>query len=90
MKKTDLLIGILIGVATALSGSFLFIFVFIDSNFAIGIEKVSASDNVGKIITLGAVLNLIVFFTLLHYKKDLMARGVILATILLALATLFV
>ena len=89
MKKTDLLIGIVIGLVTALAGSLLFIILFIDNNIEIGIGKVQASDNLGKIITLGAVLNLIVFFTLLHYKKDLMARGVILATILLAIATLF-
>ena len=55
-----------------------------------GIAKVKATDNLGKIITLGAVLNLIAFFILLHYKKDLMARGVILATIILAILTIFV
>ena len=90
MKKTDLLGGILIGLAAALAGSYLFIIIFIDTDVVTGLHKVKDSGNLGKIITLGAVLNLIGFFTLLHFKKELMARGVILATILLALLTLFV
>lgn len=90
MRKTDMLIGILIGIVTALTGSYLFVTLFINSNLSTAIAMVNANDQTGKIITLGAVLNLIVFFTLLHYKKDLMARGVILATILLAVATIFV
>jgi hypothetical protein len=43
----------------------------------------------GKVMTLGAIVNIAVFFLLLHYKKELMARGIVLATIVLALLTLF-
>lgn len=89
MKKTDLLIGIVLGVLTAMLGSYIFVIAFIDTNFQTGLQKIAATDSVGKIITLGAVLNIILFFTLLHFRKELMARGVILATILLAIATLF-
>ena len=90
MKKSDLLIGIILGVITALAGSYVFILLFVDSDLTVGLEKVRASENTGKIITLGAVLNLILVFSLWRFHKEMMARGVILATILLAIATLFV
>jgi hypothetical protein len=44
----------------------------------------------GKIITLGAILDLILFYVLLKFNKELMARGVVLALIALTLITLFV
>jgi hypothetical protein len=41
----------------------------------------------GKVITLGAIINILIFFYLLKKDKELMARGIVLATIILALAT---
>ena len=88
MKKSDLLVGLLIGIIAAGLGSYIFIVAFIDSDFFDGLMSIKENGQLGKIITLGAVLNLATFFLLLHFKKELMARGVILATILLALITI--
>ena len=66
MKKTDLLIGVFLGIIASLVGK------------------------LGKIISLGSVLNIIVFFLLLKFNKELIARGVILGTILLAIITLLI
>lgn len=44
----------------------------------------------GKIITLGSILDLVAFAILLKLNKELMARGVILAVLFLALLSLFV
>lgn len=44
----------------------------------------------GKIITLGTLLDLAVFAILLKRNKEFMARGVILAVIVLAISTLIV
>jgi hypothetical protein len=44
----------------------------------------------GKIITLGAIVNLVLFFILLKFNKELMARGVVLGMILLTVITLIV
>ncbi|MBT8288645.1 MAG: hypothetical protein HKN00_04850 [Flavobacteriaceae bacterium] len=41
----------------------------------------------GKLISLGAILNLIVFFIFIKKKQDYKARGVLLATILVAILT---
>ncbi|HEX8270779.1 MAG TPA: hypothetical protein VF581_12875 [Flavobacterium sp.] len=89
MKKTDLLVGFAIGIITALAGSYIFIVAFFDADFSSAVRMIEEKGHTGKIITLGAILNIIVFFTLLHYKKELMARGVVLATIALAILTIF-
>jgi hypothetical protein len=49
-----------------------------------------AEGKLGKIITLGTVLDLGVFWALLKLNKEFMARGVILAVIVLTLITLLV
>ena len=90
MKKTDLLLGTLIGFATTLIGVYAFLTFFTHSGFMEGIKGMKSQGNLGKIITLGAILNLIAFFILLKMDKELMARGVVLATILLTIITLFV
>lgn len=90
MKKSDVLIGVLIGIASAVIGSFIFVEAFTGYHYLDGIQTFKAQGLLGKIITLGAIMNLVIFFTLLKFNKDLMARGVILATIILTVVTLFV
>jgi len=90
MKKLDLLIGTLIGFATTFLGVYIFLEFFTDYGFTKGLSGMKNQGILGKVITLGAILNIIVFFILLKYNKELMARGVVLATILLTIITLFV
>ena len=56
-----------------------------------GIEatlKHSLSEGfLGKLVTIGAILNLILFFLFLKKKQDYRARGVLLATVLVAIIT---
>ena len=49
-----------------------------------------SQGNLGKIITLGSILTLIEFGVLLKMNKEMMARGVVLAVITVALFTLFI
>ncbi len=90
MKKIDLLIGMLLGLLSAFIGTFIFISAFTGYEFMHGVTALRSSGNLGKLLTLGAILNLILFFGLLHFKKDLMARGVVLATIILTIISLFI
>jgi hypothetical protein len=89
-NKTEILFGFVIGLLTSLLGCFLFILLFTDYTFVTGIELIQADGKLGKIITLGTVLDLIVFWALLKSDKEFMARGVILAVIVLTIITLFV
>ncbi len=89
MKIRDLIFGCILGIATATIGAYIFLEVFTDYNLFTDFQKLRSIGILGKIMTLGAILNLVVFFTLLKLKKDFMARGVIFATIILTILTLF-
>lgn len=89
MKKIDLLYGLIIGFAAAFIGVYLFIALFTDYEFATGFTILKTEEKLGKLIALGSVLNLVAFFYLLKVNKELMARGVVLATIILTVVTLF-
>ncbi|WP_333694670.1 hypothetical protein [Flavobacterium sp.] len=91
MKEVKFIIlGLIIGITCAFIGSYLFIQFFTAYEFWPGIQALKAQKSLGKLIALGAVPNLIVFFILLKLNKELMARGVVLATLLITLITLFV
>lgn len=90
MNKKEVLIGFIIGLAAAALGCALFLFFFTDARSIEDLKLVRSQGYMGKIITLGAIFNLVAFFTLLKLEKELMARGVILATILLALLTVII
>ena len=90
MKKIDLLIGAIIGFATTLLGVFLYLKLYVHYDFSNGLSDLKNQGILGKVITIGAILNILAFFILLKYNKELMARGVVLATILLTVITLLV
>jgi hypothetical protein len=90
MKKIDLLLGVFLGFATTFIGIILFFEFFTEYSFSEGIQSMKQLGYLGKVITLGAILNIAVFFGLLKFNKELMARGVVLATILLTIITILV
>ncbi len=88
MKKRDLFIGAFLALLTCGIGSFVFIELVAQMNFVEGLLFYKTHGLLGKIITLGAILNLILFFILLKKNKELMARGVVLGLILITIITL--
>ncbi|RDI52337.1 hypothetical protein [Flavobacterium glaciei] len=90
MNKKDLILGFLIGFATTLLGSYIFITIFTEFKFITGLQIMKSHGNLGKIITLGTILTLIAFGLLLKMNKEMMARGVVLAVIVMAIITLFI
>ena len=90
MNKKDLLLGFLLGLASTLLGAYLFITFLTDFRVIAGIQMLKSQGNMGKLITLGCILTLIVFGILLKMNKEIMARGVVLAVIVLAILTLFI
>jgi hypothetical protein len=89
-NSTEILLGLGIGIITSALGCFLFIQLFTKFTFLAGIQLLQAEGKLGKIITLGTILDLIVFWRLLKSNKEFMARGIILAVIILTIITLFV
>ena len=95
MDKKQLFIGILLGFTANVIGLFTFVFLFSKfSGRSTGLTKVlqvAGSENfIGKLISLGAILNLLVFFYCLKKKQDARAAGILAATILIALFTLLI
>lgn len=88
MKKTDILIGFLIGLFGAFLGTYISLHFFTEQGFVEGFRLMKQGGNIGKVITLGAIPNLIIFFLLLKKNKDLMARGIVLSMFILTIITL--
>lgn len=88
MSKIDILIGFVIGIFASILGCFLFIKMFTDFDFIAGVQAMKLQGSLGKLITLGSILDLIIFAVLLKLNKEMMARGIILAVILIAILTL--
>ena len=89
MTKKKLLLGFIIGIVASVLGSFLFITFFTEFDFITGIQSMKSEGKLGKLITLGSILDLVVFAILLKLNQDSMARGVVLAVISIAVYTLF-
>ena len=90
MKK-DILIGIIIGLLANTIGVLIFS-VYIgttqDRTLTNVLQTALAEGRLGKIIAIGAVLNLVAFFGLLRQGQDARARGVLLMTIAMAFVTM--
>jgi hypothetical protein len=89
MNKKELFLGLIIGILSSILGCYLFIIFFTNYEFVAGIEIMKSEGKLGKLITLGSILDLVAFAILLKFNKEVMARGVVLAVILIAIFTLF-
>lgn len=88
MIKKEVFIGIFVGLIANAIG------LFITSNllgqgddFVTVIKAAAAQGFLGKLISLGAILNLVAFFIFIKKKQDYRARGVLLITVFIAVFT---
>lgn len=91
MQNKNIFIGLAIGLVTNCIGLYLASLILGkgDSFFKV-LEVANAQGFLNKLISLGAVLNLIPFFYFLSKRQDLKARGVLIATIAVAVITLVI
>ena len=87
MKK-DIIIGIIVGLIANAIGVVLYILAFSSKGIDATIKQSLSEGFFGKIVTLGAIANLIAFFLFLKKKQDARARGVLLITIIIAVAVM--
>lgn len=86
MIKLNLLIGFLVGLSFNIGGILLYILLFSETGIDETLDDAIENDYLGKIIVLGAVLNFLPFFVFLKKKQHYHARGVLMATIVAAVA----
>ncbi|HZW63071.1 MAG TPA: hypothetical protein VFF15_05420 [Flavobacteriaceae bacterium] len=88
MIKKELLIGICVGLIANLTGLILAAILLGNSmDFMNTLEAAKANDFLTKLISLGAILNLVAFFVFIKKKQDYRARGVLLVTVFIAVFT---
>ena len=84
MKK-EIGIGFLVAIVATAFGTMLATSFFSELPILEALEEMYTSKLLSKVMTIGAIANLLVFFGFLKRKQEYKARGVLLATICIAL-----
>jgi hypothetical protein len=95
MNKTQILKGFVTGILANSLGLFIVGFAMSKSSgrndgIMQVLEAAHSQNFLGKLISLGAILNLLCFFYLIKKKKDAGAAGVLVATIIIAIITFII
>ncbi len=94
LNKKEVFFGLLSGFLANFLGMIITIIVLFQETNSSNIFKIindSFLDNsISKLISLGAILNLIVFFIFLKYDYEERAKGVLLATFVIAILTIYI
>lgn len=91
MIKKEVFIGFITGLLANTFGLFLAALILGENSNVIASIKASLEEDFfGKLVSIGAVFNLVLFFYYLRRKKDYRARGVLLATLIIAIITFLV
>ncbi len=91
MIKKEVFTGFIVGLIANAVGLNIAIFLFGNgAGIESAIRNSIAQGFFGKLVGMGAIMNLIAFFLFIKMKRDYRARGVILATVLVAIVTFLV
>ena len=89
MIEKEVLLGFAIGLIANAIGILLYVLFFSELGIVETLSMAYEGGFLGSLVALGAILNLIVFFWFIRKRRDYRARGVLTATILVALFVLF-
>lgn len=88
MIKKEVGIGFMVGLIANTFGFIIAIFIFGNGeSISTAFEQSLTQGFFSKLVSIGALLNLVVFFLFIKQRRDYRARGVILATIVITIAT---
>ena len=95
MDKKSIITGVIIGLISNAVGLFIVSLLTAKISGRSGgvravLEAAISENFIGKLISLGAILNLICFFYFISKKKDGHAGGILAATILIAVGTFII
>lgn len=79
--------GFLLGVLVTLFGSVLFVFISLKINPFSQFSLLLNSGSLGKILVIGSLFNLVLFWIFIKKNQDLKAGGTILAVVILTVLT---
>ncbi|MGG8496246.1 hypothetical protein ACQY1Q_07495 [Tenacibaculum sp. TC6] len=85
--RKEIAIGFLISLFATACGFFIYLHYISQSDISTTLTQVKEGGVLGTVIALATIPNLFVFFVFLKKKQDYRARGVLIATIMIALLT---
>jgi len=83
MRK-EILIGIIIGLLATVLGFYLYVEFVLNGSFQESLVIINNKNLYGQILSIAAIPNLLVFFIFIKKRQDYRARGVLIATFLVA------
>ncbi|MBJ7880774.1 hypothetical protein [Gelidibacter salicanalis] len=91
MIKKELFIGFVVGLIANTIGFIIAILIFGNGeDITTAFRQSLAQGFFSKLVSMGAILNLVAFFLFLKVKRDYRARGVIFATIVVTIITFII
>jgi hypothetical protein len=86
--RKEILIGVLVALFATFFAVIIYLEYFFKFNFEDTLQMVKERNLYGKVLSLAAIPNLIIFFVFIKKKQDMRAKGVLMATFLIAFTTL--
>ena len=83
MRK-EILVGIVIGLLATGLGFYLYVEFVLNGSFQESLVIINNKNLYGQILSIAAIPNLLVFFIFIKKRQDYRARGVLIATFLVA------
>jgi len=83
MRK-EILVGIVVGLLATVLGFYLYVEFVLNGSFQESLVIVNNKNLYGQILSIAAIPNLLVFFIFIKKRQDYRARGVLIATFLVA------
>ena len=91
MKNKDIIIGIAVGLIASTIGLLLTLLIFGQGNSISDSLQIARAQGVfTKLVSMGAILNLAAFFLFINMQQDSRAKGVLIATLIVALITIII
>ena len=83
MRK-EILVGFLVGLLATVMGFYFYVEFVLNGSFQEALTIINNKNLYGQILSIAAIPNLLVFFIFIKKKQDYRARGVLIATFLVA------
>ena len=87
MRK-EILVGIVVGLLATGLGFYLYVEFVLNGSFQESLVIINNKNLYGQVLSIAAIPNLLVFFIFIKKRQDYKARGVLIATFLVALLIL--